>query len=90
MLDKGREVWHNMSPRWGNKKVERESGQIGEGMMKADWEAERPKRRRSGWKDDLAHTDQHVPARAPTMPKLRFMDGTKWGYEPEADRQEQD
>ena len=56
MLDKGREVWHNMYPRWGNKKVERESGQIGEGMMKADWEAER-KRRRSGWKDDLAGND---------------------------------
>ena len=43
--------------------------------MKADWEAEQPKRRRGGWKDDLAHADQHVPARAPTMPKLKFMEG---------------
>ena len=35
------------------------------------------------WRDKL-HTDEHVARtrKPPGMPKLRFMDGTKWGVDP--------
>jgi hypothetical protein len=53
-------------------------------MINSEW----PKRE-MGWKDELAHVDQHNPRRKPSMPKLRFMDGTKWGVVP-WDGQEED
>jgi hypothetical protein len=46
-------------------------------------------RRTAQWKHEL-DCDQADPRVRPTLPKLRFMDGTKWGVDPEGGPQERD